>query len=186
VRPLPSVEMRVVFFIHDERKRICGWTALRGERTQLPGALMGYGNGVPHDLVQYIIEAATRCEYGFWGLVAIGATFQSTGRRRTKPGRAVIAAHRRDLQASEHLANTHVAQWRAGMQTPVTAALDLAQEQWDMLAVGDTLVFEWPSPHGRIERHVRRNIAGGLRSMSPGSSRHPSQRVRQIVRRRRT
>jgi hypothetical protein len=143
--------VRVVFFIHDERKRICGWTAKRGKRTQVPGTLMGYGNGVPHDLVQYIIEAATRYEHGFWGLLARGATFRSTGRRRTKPGRAVIAAHRRELLASEHLANMHVAQWRAGMHTPVTAALDHAEKQWNTLAVGDMLIFEWPSPHGRIE-----------------------------------
>ena len=90
-----SPGMRVAFRIQDERKRICRWDAVRGKRTRVPGAVVGYGNGPPHDLVQYVVEAATNYENGFWGLVARGATFKSTGRRRTKPGRALIAAHRR-------------------------------------------------------------------------------------------
>ena len=46
--------------------------------------------GIPHDLAQYVIEAATGYQGGFWDLVSKGATFKSTGRRRTKPGRAVM------------------------------------------------------------------------------------------------
>jgi hypothetical protein len=38
---------------------------------------MGYGRDLPHDLAQYVIEAATGYEQGFWGLVAMGATFKS-------------------------------------------------------------------------------------------------------------
>ena len=113
-----------------------------------------YGNGVPHDLVQYVVEATTGYRDGFWGLVARGATFKSTGRKRTKPGRALIAEHRRELVASEHLAGAHVAQWRAGAQTPVTAALDRARQQWNRMTPGDELAFDWPSPHGEIRARI--------------------------------
>ncbi len=143
--------MRVEFFVADEAKRISSWTADRGKRRIVPGASMGYGRGIPHDLVQYVIEASTGYRHGFWGLVEKGATFASTGRKRTRPGRAVIAAHRGELIESERLAGHHTAAWRAGEQTPVTAALDRATEQWRDLGPADRLVFEWPSPTGTVE-----------------------------------
>src|SRR5262249_45553557 len=115
---------------------------------------MGYGRDLPHDLVQYVIEAATGYERGFWGLVAMGATFKSPGRRRTRPGRAVIAEHRPELREAETLAHAETTRWRAGVQSPVTDALDRASGQWRSLTVGDRLVFEWPSPPGVIERAV--------------------------------
>jgi len=99
--------MQVAFYIYDPEKRLAGWQADLGKRRRVPGTVMGgcRRDEPPHDLVQYIVEAATHYEHGFWGLVARGATFRSTGRRRTKPGRAVIAQHRSELQASEHLAS---------------------------------------------------------------------------------
>jgi len=148
--------MRVTFYVHDDRKRICGWDALLPHRRRVPGALMGYGNGIPHDLAQYVIEAATGYQNGFWGLVARGATFKSTGRRRTKPGRAMIAAHRVDLAGSEQLAGAHLAAWRAGAQTEVTAALDRAFEQWRQLVPGSILSFEWPSAVGTVAERTGR------------------------------
>jgi hypothetical protein len=144
--------MRVSFFIHDATKRIVSWEARIGKRTRVPGALMGFGTEAPHDLVQYVIEAATGSDDGFWGLVARGATFRSAGRRRTRPGRAIIAAHRDELRASEQLAAVHLVHWRNGAVTPVTDALSRAQAQWDTMRVGDVLVFEWPSSHGQIEK----------------------------------
>ena len=145
----------MTFYVHDERKRISGWVAQRSARSSVPGSLMAYGNSTPHDLVQYVVEAATGYQLGFWGLVARGATFKSTGRRRTKPGRALVAQHRAELRASEHLAGAHVAQWRAGAVTPVTSALNEVRDQWASLQVGDALVFDWPSPNGRIDRPAR-------------------------------
>ena len=53
---------------------------------------MGVGRSLPHDLAQYVIEAATGYTHGFWGLLALGATYKTTGRKITKPGRAVIVA----------------------------------------------------------------------------------------------
>jgi len=144
--------VQVVFYVHDPVKRIVGWEARLGKRRRVPGSLMGYGRDVPHDLVQYVVEAATGYDYGFWGLVARGATFRSTGRRRSKPGRALIAQHRRELVAAEHLAGRHVAEWRAGARTPVTDALERARAQWGQLSFGDTLVFDWPSARGEIVR----------------------------------
>lgn len=106
----------------------------------------------PHDLIQYVVEAATGYENGFWDLIAKGATFRTTGRKRTKPGRALIAELRAELQESERLANEHIAAWRAGDGTPVADALTDAARQWASMNVGDRLVFEWPSPRGAIER----------------------------------
>jgi hypothetical protein len=157
--------VRVTFYVHDERKRISGWVAQLGPRRFVPGSLMGYGNGAPHDLVQYVIESATGYSHGFWGLVAKGATFKSTGRKRTKPGWALIAQHRAELLASEHLAGMHVLQWRCGVHTPVTAALDEAKAQWQDLKVGDEIVFEWPSPRGTIIRSTA-TVARQVRTTS--------------------
>lgn len=143
--------MQVVFFKRIEKGRIsCGWDAVRGKRTRVPGTFMNVGKRIPHDLAQYVIEAASGYEHGFWGLVSKGATFKSTGRRRTRPGRAVIVDHRKELDESEALAGRHSAEWHAGRRTPVTEALDAAFEQWKQLRDGERLVFDWPSPHGTI------------------------------------
>jgi hypothetical protein len=85
--------VQVAFYIHDADKGIVGWEANLGRGRRVPGTLMGGARPavLPHDLVQYIVEAGTQYEHGFWGLLAKGATFRSTGRRRTKPGREVIA-----------------------------------------------------------------------------------------------
>ena len=143
--------MRVTFSkIDDKGRRLCYWEALRGKRTRVPGTTMAGGAGIPHDIAQYVVEAATGLRYGFWGCVEQGATFRSTGRRRTKPGRAVIAQHRPDLAVSERLATAHLAAWRAGQRTAVTELLDRAMAQWGQLGPGEHLVFVWPSPRREI------------------------------------
>jgi hypothetical protein len=111
---------------------------------------MAAGKSIPHDLAQYVIEASTGYEGGFWDLVAHGATFKSTGRRRTKPGRAVIAAHRDELAGAEQMAGFHLAQWRADVRSPVSENLQRALGQWNDLREGQRLRFAWPSPHGSI------------------------------------
>jgi hypothetical protein len=135
-----------------DKRAFCVWEARIGKRTRVPGSLMALPKaGLPHDLAQYVIEAATGYEHGFWGCIADGATFKSTGRKRTKPGRAVIAAYRADVVASEHLANQHLFAWRCGERSTVSVALDRALRQWDGLRVDQQLVFLWPSPAGEIE-----------------------------------
>jgi hypothetical protein len=147
--------VRVEFYKPSEKRGLCAWEARRGKRTVVPGTVMGVGTSLPHDLAQYVIEAATRYRHGFWGLLEMGATFKTTGRKRTRPGRAVIAAHRAELIGSEGLAGEHLTRWAKGESTPVTQALTTALEQWRDLAVGDRLVFEWPSPMGAIRRADR-------------------------------
>jgi hypothetical protein len=142
--------MRVEFYRNDEA-RIAGWDAYLGKRTHVPGSMMALGRGeISHDLAQYVIEATTSYRSGFWGLVAAGATFKSTGRRRTKPGRAVIAAHRSELAASEQLAGLHLAEWKQGRSTTVTAALSRAAAQFQALAPNERIVFTWPSGQGQV------------------------------------
>jgi hypothetical protein len=112
---------------------------------------MAVGHEIPHDLGQYVIEAATGYEYGFWGSVEKGATFKSTGRRLTKPGRAVVAMHRRELAASEQLAGVHLGWWKSKRPGLVSVALDRALAQWRGMGSGDRLVFDWPSAEGTVE-----------------------------------
>lgn len=143
--------MLVEFTRHDEKGRLaCSWTAVRGKRTQVPGAYMPAGRDLPHDLAQYVVEAATGTTHGFWGLIASGATFRSTGRKATQQGRAIIAAHRDDLDDAEVVANTHLLAWRRGDTTEVTAALDAALAQWRALASDEVIAFRWPSPTGIV------------------------------------
>ena len=143
--------VRVEFYKRDNKHRVvAGWDATRNKRTRVPGAVMAAGKSIPHDLAQYVIEASAGYHNGFWDLVAHGATFKSTGRRRTKPGRAVIAAHRDELAGAEKLAGLHLALWRAGRPSAVTDNLDRALAQWNVLVPGQLLVFTWPSPHGTI------------------------------------
>jgi hypothetical protein len=115
---------------------------------------MAAGAGLPHDLAQYVAEAAVGLDDGFWGLVARGATFRSTGRKRTKPGRAVIAANRQGLDDSERIAALHLASWRQGEATAVASELQHAFEQWRAMGDGDTLTFAWPSSSGEVGRAV--------------------------------
>ena len=142
--------MRVEFYKPSERHRLCAWEATRGKRTVVPGSTMAAGASIPHDLAQYVIEAATDTENGFWGLVARGATFKSTGRKRTQSGRALIAEHRDDLDASEALAGEHMKRWRRGESTPVTDALTEAAARWEALEVGERMVFEWPGARAEM------------------------------------
>ena len=100
--------MRVAFY-RDDEARVCGWNAVRGKRTRIPGTVMALGRGgISHDLAQYVVEASTGYQVGFWGLLSRGATFKSTGRKRTQPGRALIATHRPELGQSEQIAAIHL------------------------------------------------------------------------------
>jgi hypothetical protein len=111
---------------------------------------MAAQKNLPHDLLQYVVEAASGFEEGFWGLLARGATFKSTGRKSTKPGRALIAAHRPGLARAEALAEMYRRAWMAGEQNPVTGALHRTKDTWDCIGVDDRLVFEWPSAKGTV------------------------------------
>jgi hypothetical protein len=111
---------------------------------------MAREKGIPHDLAQYVIEAGSGYRGGFWDLVSKGATFKSTGRRRTKPGRVLIAEHRDELAGAERLAGEHLQRWNAGETSPVSEALSGALDQWTGLSLKECLIFEWPSASGIV------------------------------------
>jgi hypothetical protein len=91
---------------------------------------------LPHDLAKFVVEATLSLEEGSWNLVANGATFKSIGRRRTKPGRQLIAAHRTELDEAERIVNAHLDTRRAGDPTPVGPGVG-GHVGWDQVA-------EWP------------------------------------------
>jgi hypothetical protein len=122
------------------------WEAVRDARTRVPGTTMALGRGgMPHDLVQLVVEGAVGIERGFWGSVAAGATFRSTGRKRTVPGRAVISANRQHLAQAEVTVADHLARWERGDPTPAAAHLKDIERRWTELGDDQNLVIEWPS-----------------------------------------
>src|SRR5262249_47574693 len=139
-----TMNMGVAFYKVDGG-RLCGWTATRPKGRPFEGTTMASGRDLPHDLAQFVVERALGLRRGFWGLLAAGATFKSVGGRRpTRPGREIIAAHRVSLQANEHIANAHVGAWRKGTVTPTAPALDAMCARWRALPVGEALHVEWP------------------------------------------
>lgn len=146
-RPPPSYRRAVrVTFRKLIEKRVTTWDAVRGKRTHVPGTTMALGRGdVPHDLVQMIVEGALGITDGFWGSIAAGATFNSTGRKRTRPGRAVIAANRDSIRATEHIVGEHHRRWRAGEPTPAARHFDDVASRWADLDDGEGLIVDWPT-----------------------------------------
>ena len=142
--------MQVTFFKPSEKHRLCVWTAIRGKRTVVPGTVMAAGAGLPHDLAQYVVEATFGVATGFWGLVARGATFKSTGRRVTKPGRAARRGPPRQPRRGRATGGRARRPMAEGRPTEAAAPLSAALEAWQRLQLGDGLVFHWPEPAGVI------------------------------------
>jgi len=136
--------MDVAFFKVDEG-RLCGWSATPPRRRRFSGAVMAAGRDLPHDLAHFVVEEALGVTSGFWGLLAIGATFASVpGRRRTRVGRELIRRHQPELDRAEAVVNAHVSAWRAGAATPVGPALSDMLERWRALGVDEELRLTWP------------------------------------------
>jgi hypothetical protein len=127
-------------------ERVTTWDAVRGSRTRIPGTTMALGRGgLPHDLVQMIVEASVGIDRGFWGSVAAGATFKSTGRKRTRPGRAVIVANCQVIAAAERVVAEHLYRWEHAIPTPAAGHFEELSRCWDALDDGGRLTVEWPS-----------------------------------------
>jgi len=142
-----------VRFTRGSKGRTCSWVALRPPRTQVPGPSMAAGGDLPHDLATFVIERALGLEYGFWGCVAMGATFRSLGRKRTPQGKAVVRAHLEELDAAEARVNEVYSAWRRGEPTEADAELDAMLERWRALREGEALVATWePAPRARHGR----------------------------------
>ncbi len=137
--------MRVTFWKLIEQRRST-WEAVRGKRTRIPGTSMALGRGdLPHDLSQMVVEGALGLEHGFWGCVAAGATFKSLGRKRTRPGMAIIAAHREQLAAAEQAAGEHIRRWESNQATPAAKKLTEVDAAWRSLGDGEHLTIDWPT-----------------------------------------
>jgi hypothetical protein len=101
------------------------------------------------------------------GMGATERTFRSSGRRPTRPGRAVIAANRVELDGAERAVHAHEDAWRSGAATPVADALTQAEQRWWRLAPGDHFELTWlrlPLP----VRVPRRTPRGAIRRRMPG------------------
>lgn len=126
--------------------RVCAWTALRPPRTVVPGPSMAAGGDLPHDLYHYVIESTLGIEFGFWGCVAAGGSFETLGRKQTPQGKAVVAAHLGELGEAEVRVNDIYFAWRRGEPTAVDVELDAMLERWRALPDGGELVLDWPAP----------------------------------------
>ncbi len=105
---------------------------------------MAAGGDLPHDLYTFVIEDALGIQFGFWGCVAIGATFRTIGRKRTDKGRAIIARHREELAVAEARVNAVYFSWRARTPTCLDDELDSMLTRWRRLTERDELVLAWP------------------------------------------
>lgn len=127
----------------------CYWEAVRAKRARVPGCQMGgyvREGALPHDLAQFVVEAGLGLRHGFWGLVAAGATFQSLDKRRTREGRALIKAHRDELNTAEALVNAEVRVLEGGGRSVVREEFDRIATLWAALPEGGTLELVWPLP----------------------------------------
>jgi hypothetical protein len=163
--------MQVAFYKGDGG-RLCGWVATPAGRRPFQGTTMAAGRHVPHDLAQFVVESTLGLHEGFWGLLANGASFRSVpGRRPTRPGLELAAAHRDALYATEGIVNAHVAAWLKGAPTPVGPALDAMLARWQALPEGAELRVEWPTrrlPHpARGRRRPARTRAPAPRPATP-------------------
>ncbi len=142
-RSLGSVQVTFRKLVED---RVSTWDAVRAKRIHIPGATMALGRGgLPHDLVQMIVEASLGVDRGFWGSVAAGATFKSTGRKRTRPGRAVISFNRQTIAEAEGIVAEHLFRWQHDIATPTAPNFDELSRRWDRLTDGEGLTVEWPT-----------------------------------------
>ena len=101
--------------------------------------------GLPHDLVQMVVEGTLGIEDGFWASMAAGATFKSTGRKRTRPGREVIATNRNGIAAAEAIVGDHYSRWQKGKPTPTAPRFEEISRLWAELADREELTLEWPT-----------------------------------------
>jgi len=119
-------------------------------------AVADYGARLPHDLVHYVVERALGMRYGFWGLIAAGARFDSVaafGARRPRRLSAVddplVAAHAAELGEAERVANAvsrpgAEAGLGADVRAAVEAELARLTAEWQALDVGGVLRLIWP------------------------------------------
>ena len=119
--------------------------AVRPDGTVVELVVYAYGDAPPHDLVHFAVESALGLEWGFWGLLAAGATFDAlaevgTHGRPPAGDATLVAEHVADLLAAEALAN-------GGFRdhAEAVAAVEAIHAQWQTVAVGGKLRLTWPA-----------------------------------------
>ena len=159
----------------------CDWDAVRARRTRVPGCCMGgrvRPDTLPHDLAGFVIEGGLGLRHGFWGLIAEGATFNSMRKRRTREGRALIAAHRAELDAAEARVHAEEHLLEHGGDSPLRAEWDAMVDRWAALPVGAALELEWPGPDRPLSSSDRRARTGHQRGSGAGKPRSRPVRMR--------
>jgi len=159
----------------------CDWEAVRARRTRVPGCCMGgrvRPDTLPHDLAGFVIEGGLGLRHGFWGLIAEGATFNSMRKRRTREGRALIAAHRAELDAAEARVHAEEHLLEHGGDSPLRAEWDAMVDRWAALPVGAALELEWPGPDRPLSSSDRRARTGHQRGSGAGKPRSRPVRMR--------
>jgi hypothetical protein len=98
--------------------------------------------GLPHDLVHYIVERELGLVWGFWGLVAAGATFASvtqcggrTRRYQYAEGQWLIKQHRDDLAEAEALVGVLQGIWRESVREGWRAQRAALARCWRCLGI---------------------------------------------------
>ncbi|HEY3484128.1 MAG TPA: hypothetical protein VGK49_02035 [Ilumatobacteraceae bacterium] len=122
------------------------WEAVRRTGGVVRGGYMPIGRGViPHDLAHMAAESVLGLRHGFWGLLALGATYRhGTRQRATRNGRLLVREHRQQLDAAERLGNHHHDLWVSGKSTPVGAIFDQLAAAWSAVPDEASLVVTWP------------------------------------------
>lgn len=138
-------------------RRWAAWEVDRGK-----GRIVRGGTGwsprtrLTHDLAGYAVERALGLDHGFWHGIANGATFRSTNRKPTRPGRAVIAAHRQELRDHDNVTHQHWFLWERGLPTSAGRALDEVWEAWKQIPPGEWMTIEWDLPQKYARAPQRR------------------------------
>jgi len=142
----------------------CLVTAWARDRKPFPVSHMAGASRIPHDLATFVIEQNLSIAGGFFNLVAHGAVFRSSGRRITRPGRALIVANRAALEDAERHVNEVQSLWGRHQPTPAGPALTEADERWRALDPEGCFECAWhrlslparPAMKEVRGRHIRR------------------------------
>jgi hypothetical protein len=94
-------------------------------------AMADYGSALPHDLAHVVVESMFGLPFGFWGLVAAGASFRTVNRAAGGPpalrsADPLIEGHLSELMVAEALVNLFYAP-SAGGEAVTTDYLERAR-----------------------------------------------------------
>jgi len=144
-RPQPSLV--VTFHKVNGPPPSAWWEAVRRTGGRVRGGHMPIGRGrIPHDLGHMATEAHLGIADGFWGLLALGATFKrGTDCRPTQRGRAIVRNHRAQLDTAEAIGNAHHSAWVSDDPTPVGPTFDRLSTLWAATPDGGSLTIRWPT-----------------------------------------